>query len=201
MISVIIVDDNEMKRSQIKMALQGFDCVIDEAENVAKAKGLFNSVHYDLAVVDLALPIWEDSQINSRAGVELLREINEMDFYLFPKTVLAITQHEDNLAFRSELEELGVVLCHYAQDIDISSVLKPYITKSIKNRMQTSFDYDVCIIAALEKEINPFKSNVDGLVVNEEYSCQDFHFQSGLINTADATLKIALVVLPRIVRV
>ncbi|MFQ2785240.1 response regulator [Aeromonas caviae] len=197
MISVIIVDDNDMKRTQIKMALEEFDCVIDEAENIAKAKELFHKVHYDLAIVDLALPIWKDSKINPRAGVDLLREIYEMEFYLFPKTVLAITQHEDNLEFRPELDELGVVLCHYAQDTDISSVLKPYITKSIKNRMQTSYDYDVCIIAALEKEINPFRAHIDSLAASEEFSCQDFHFQSGQLKTTATPLKIALVTLPR----
>lgn len=63
--------------------------------------------------------------------------------------------------------------------------------------MQTSYDYDVCIIAALEKEINPFRAHIDSLAASEEFSCQDFHFQSGQLKTTATPLKIALVTLPR----
>lgn len=197
MLTAIIIDDNQNKRNQIKTALKKHCCQIDEAENVAMAKTFFHTVHYDLAIVDLALPIWPNSQINQRAGIDLLREIHEMDFFLFPKTVLAITQHEENMEYRNELEELGVVLCHYAQDTDISFTLNPYITKSIKNKTQTSYDYDVCIITALDKEMAPFRSKLSNITNSDEYASHNFLYQSAQIINAETTLKIALVTLPR----
>lgn len=200
MISVIIIDDSETKRENIKKALletNEYEYAIDEEDCVSSAKKKFNYKQYDLAIVDLALPIWNDGDIDPRAGVDLLREIHEMDFFLFPKTVLAVTQHEENLELRTELDELGVVLCHYSHDTDISSALKPYIIKSIKNKIQTAYDYDVCIIAALEKEIKPIRKHITSLASSDEYSYQDFYFEHGYIQADGTSLKVALITLPR----
>lgn len=197
MITALIVDDSPDKHRAISEALKKHECHITVVENVANAKKELAKKCFDLAIIDLALPIWQDGEIIKNAGVDLIREVSEMSWYFFPKSVLAITQHEEYLCSASSLNELGVILYKYEADKDIQEQLKPYIQKSIKNNEQFAYDYDICIIGALRKEIEPLTNMFDQCIKCDDFSYQNFYFEKAIIQDGDNQLKIALVTLPR----
>ncbi|WP_449758616.1 response regulator, partial [Erwinia persicina] len=143
MIKALIVDDTPDKYIAISEALKKHNFNITIVENISDAKKELASTCFDLAIIDLALPIWKGDEIKKSSGIELIREISEMPWYFFPKSVLAITQHEEYLSNKDALNELGVILYKYEPDKDIQEQLKPYIQKSINNNEKTSFDYDI----------------------------------------------------------
>jgi nucleoside phosphorylase len=165
---------------------------------VASAKELFQKKCYDLAIIDLALPTWEGGQIKPDAGIDLIREISSMKWFLCPKSILAITQHEECYKSSDILkQDLGVVLFKYDANKSIREYLSPFIKKAIKTNIQLSYDYDVCIIGALEEETNPFKALLSTCTKSSEFEHHDFYFYDATINHEGTILKIALVTLPR----
>lgn len=197
MITAIVVEDNKEKRKAIVGVLKQHDVRVEEVENVSNAKKLFQSRSFDIAIIDLALPIWEDGDIRSNAGIDLIREINSLDYYHLPKFILALTAHEECLEQSDSLKELGVILDKYDATQDLSPKIHTYVAKAIRNNQQTSFDYDICIIAALEIEAAPFLELLSNVSDCSDFEYQNFLYKKAFLKIGEETLKIAIVTLPR----
>lgn len=197
MISAIVVEDNKSKQNAIQNVLEKYNVVVTVAKNIQEAKKLLQKNCFDIAVIDLALPIWEDGETKSEAGIELIREIHNLEGYYIPRSILAITQYDEYLHQAESLKEFGVVLHKYEANRDVAEQISSYIIKAMKSNQQISFDYDVCIIAALEKEAQPFFELFSDVVDCENFVHQNFLYKKAYFRLKEETLKVAIVTLPR----
>lgn len=97
---VLLVDDDPLKlaavRSELLAAANGRDVTIVEAGDVVSAKRALVTEQFDLVVLDVALPMREDGQVHSEAGIDLIDDIAEHpDRYKTPVHVVGITGFQD----------------------------------------------------------------------------------------------------------
>ncbi len=102
MINILIVEDDNSKISKICKVLtelEGID--IDHIKSFCdtnSAKRELSETHYDLLILDIALPLRIDKLIDRKGGIKLLDEIFNRDVYHIPEHIIGITAYEDIFA-------------------------------------------------------------------------------------------------------
>jgi nucleoside phosphorylase/CheY-like chemotaxis protein len=99
MMNMLIVDDDVTKVQKLLKALSGIEGFegtrIVHETNVQGAKLRLAEMSFDLLILDIALPSRLDEEVTRDAGLRLLDEISERDFYKTPNHVIGITAHTD----------------------------------------------------------------------------------------------------------
>ncbi|WP_105171624.1 5'-methylthioadenosine/S-adenosylhomocysteine nucleosidase family protein [Pseudoalteromonas sp. T1lg24] len=199
MINVIIIDDCPKKIEVIKEGLNiGVKYNLDIAKTVNEALTLFSEKIYDFAVIDLALPKRKNEDPVPNAGIELIKEVNELDWYKKPKFSIAITQHEGlKNDYKQSLEDCGVIIYHYDGTSNIQEYVKTNFEGVIKTSTQIDYGVDVLILTALQEEAAPLLSASEFSWYREEtFGIEDIDFRLSLIGS-DSNYKVALGVLPK----
>lgn len=98
---ILIVDDNIEKISDLSSLIYSInpEAFIETAENVINAIELFSKNPYNLAVIDLLLPIKKDDLPKKEGGKFLLEELNRKDNLIKPNYILGFTQHDGEIEF------------------------------------------------------------------------------------------------------
>jgi nucleoside phosphorylase len=200
MINIIVIDDCPNKIDEIK---KGFSTDVnynlDIATTVNEALNFLANKVYDLAVIDLALPKRDNEAPIPNAGLELIKEVNELDWYKKPKFTIAITQHK-NLKndYKQELEELGVVIYHYDGTTNIHEYVKNNFDGVIKTHKQIDFGVHALILAALDEEAEPILASPTFRWKNDEiFGIEDINVKFSEYELDNSTLKVAIATLPR----
>jgi nucleoside phosphorylase/CheY-like chemotaxis protein len=162
MIRTLIIEDSEEKRTRIARALstvESFDMdSVDYVSDIVSAKRSLSAHMYDVAVLDIALPLRADSDVSSEAGIDLINEILlRPSIYQIPEHIIGITAYEEvflnaNSAFSSRLLTL---IKYEAESDDWIQPLQArirHISESRSARAQRPSEYksDLAVICALE---------------------------------------------------
>lgn len=157
---ILLVDDNTKKAEAIVLAIN--QTIEDPQLSVAVAKNLANGVRllslvaFDLVILDLMLPYIEGGKADSRAGVELLREVRKQNGPNKNTTVIGISAFPDEIAsFRTSFEELGVLIIRFDDEGTWERSLTN-VLREVKGRTGSRIDLDFLVVCALEKERHGF---------------------------------------------
>ena len=164
MISVLIMDDNEVKIEDLRRLLIEECFVKDEcihvAKNVHEGRVLLRQQVYDLLLLDLVLPERKDTDAREDVGASFVDELFSTSPMKMPIHIIGLTQFDEtlgNLTARFE-NKLWYLIKYDENDITWKNRIrskvnqiqetKRQIEESIINRNK----YDIGIICALQEE-------------------------------------------------
>ncbi len=121
MINILIVDDSKRKSKSIvdfvKGILAGSEYNIDLAMSVNTASKKCTDTSYDLVVLDLLLPINENSNPEKTGGLRFLNNINNRKEIKQPKNLIGLTSFEDIASTLTEdFHKSGYIISNYSTD-------------------------------------------------------------------------------------
>lgn len=142
--SILVVDDEAGMRSFLERALKRRCGAVETAENVERAAELMARMHFDLIVLDIALP--------GKSGIEWLLELRRAGF---PGDVVLVTAFAD-------METAINALRGGASDF----ILKPFRVDQILNSIKRCFERARLAREnfVLRRELAELGGEVDGLV-------------------------------------
>lgn len=95
MFRILVVEDSTDKLRNILQTLKGIEGVnIDLVEHVvdsAGAKKKLKGKHYDLLILDIAIPPRREEIVDLDGGIKLLEEIIYRDIYKVPTHIIGLT--------------------------------------------------------------------------------------------------------------
>ncbi|ELB2048969.1 hypothetical protein QNZ80_004267 [Vibrio parahaemolyticus] len=200
MINIIIVDDCDDKVAAILSGLpESIRNNVDIAKSKSSAQKAFAEKTYDVAFVDLALPRYDNEDPFPCEGVNLVREINEFDWFKSPKRILAITQHSElENEYSDLLKELGVTLHYHDGTGSIAEIVRYQYETISKVNQQLDYNCDVLIIVALDEEAEPIINDKQfNWFRNNNFILEDINIRSSFLSISGENKKVSLVVLPR----
>ncbi|MEW5889553.1 MAG: sigma-54 dependent transcriptional regulator [Pseudomonadota bacterium] len=146
--SVLVVDDEEGMRSFLQRTLANRCGLVEAAASAEEGRALFNRIHFDLIILDIALP--------GKSGVEWLDELREAGFQ---GDVILITAFAD-------IDTAIHALRAGASDF----ILKPFRVDQILNSIRRCFDRARLVREnfVLRREVAELAGGVEGIVGSSE---------------------------------
>src|SRR5262249_214627 len=108
---VLVVDDDPAKYSAIESVISQSlpgetPHDITHARSLANAIRILSEISFDLVVLDLMLPYLADGPTDSRAGLELLRQLRTEGTKNRTTSVITLSSYPDEVAaFRDKFDE------------------------------------------------------------------------------------------------
>jgi len=162
MITILIVDDDESKQRRISEVLLnalGKDNVTFQlARSVAEAANELESKDFDLLVLDVNLPLQNDSSPKQDGGIRLLQKLVRGGPRLRrPQHIVGLTAYDELLtAFEENFQSESWQLLKYEYDStaweDVLSRRATYISGTVEqNKINVRFKTDLAIVTALKE--------------------------------------------------
>lgn len=162
MLRIILIDDAAEKISRYKELLSEFNEInterVDVATSLTEAEEKMADTQYDLAVLDLYLPLRYGDDPHPDNAVTLLRDLTSDEELKMPFNIVGITRWKDaDPKYKDFFEDLLLAYIVYEQGNDnwknrlrqkITFLLKAQ--RSVQEQLITNFD--VAIVNALESE-------------------------------------------------
>jgi nucleoside phosphorylase len=163
MINILIVEDNPDKLNKIVNLINDeIDIPADNvltAMNIKEAKPILRKCSVDLMILDLVLPVDVDDKATPENGINFLDEINFHPTMHPPIHIVGLTEFSE---YREQYAEkfkkyLWHLVDYKAEESDWKENIKEIIFHLIKvrkdflNPINAKYDYDVAILAALNK--------------------------------------------------
>jgi adenosylhomocysteine nucleosidase len=167
-VKILIIDDNASKSEEIAAALAntlGPDqtYTVTVVSTLSDAVRVLNIVAFELVILDLMLPYVVGVDADSRAGLELLRQLRSHEGINKAATVVALSAFPEEIStFRNRFVELGVILSSFDDDGSWKRLIQQ-VLQDLKSRAETSIDLDFLVICALEEEREGYNSCVKDL--------------------------------------
>ena len=168
MLRILLIDDDADKVAKYKELLGTIDAInprlVDVASSIEQAEEAVAANQYDLAVLDLYMPMRFGDDPSPDNAVTFLKDLNTDDDLHVPYNIVGITRWKDaDPKYREFFESylLAYILYDKTQD-DWKIKLKNKIDfllkaeKSVRN--QEIYDYDVAIVNALATENEKVKA-------------------------------------------
>lgn len=201
MIKILILDDSDRKISNIKKVLVD-GCGIDEAnikiaKSNASGRKAVTKECFDLVLLDLVLPAFDDEEPEKEGGLSFVREIMSAGASVkMPTQIIGLTEKED--AYAREKEEFQTLLFSVIQcrqsDSEWINQLKQAVNYSVRckeailSRLEKKNRFDVAVICALPEEFKQMIEAFGGDVKWENVNVDEdvpFIFKSCIITTAN----------------
>lgn len=161
MIKILIVEDNSEKLRKVlaflteECSLQESD--IDCAANVKSARNFIVNNHYDLLLLDLVLPINDESEPSSEAGINFLDEIYYNSNINIPIHIIGLTEFDNIFEEHSGTfeDKLWSLVNFNISNNDWKEKLRSKVCYLINYKtkfqefIQSKNKYDIAIITAL----------------------------------------------------
>ncbi|WP_046174831.1 phosphorylase family protein [Domibacillus indicus] len=173
MLEILLVDDSQEKTNSIKAYLsnQITNCSeIIVKTNIRDARAALMEKSYDLLILDIQLPEFENTVVRADAGISLLSEltyetrnnINRNRRILNrPSIILVLTEHEDSIMqYKDQFDDSIFRIAKYDGFTDSwQSLLQQcidhiYAINETASTKMVSYDYHVGILCALKKELD-----------------------------------------------
>ena len=201
MIKILILDDSDRKIDKIKQVLvEGCDLHendIEVAKSVANGRKAISKDYFDLVLLDLVLPLFENEEPQEEGGLSFIREIMSADGRVkVPTQIIGLTEKAN--AYNKEKEEFQSLLFNVIQckqgDAEWINQLKYAVNysirckNSIESRLQNRNKYDIAVICALSEEFKQMIEAFGGenkwqrIHVEEDVP---FQFKSSVVTTAN----------------
>jgi nucleoside phosphorylase len=198
---MLVVHDRAEVANQIEDMVLAHcsDAIVHRSDNVLHARDLLRDNLYDLAIVDLTLPIDQGNKDTSLEHADLLlREIFERDAINKPADILGISKEPDVIALVNTSIGQHLMACieEDASDLWRTALTQKlrYIDRARASRQRVtneSYDYDVMIITALDKEAKPYRDmfelrKVEGFpnVQAFSFACKSGKMRRGILFSA-----------------
>lgn len=201
MIKILILDDSDKKIDKIKkVLLEG--CGLNEdnlviAQSVSAGRQKVSEEYFDLVLLDLVLPLFENEEPIEDGGLSFIREIMSADARVkIPTQIIGLTEKEN--AYNKEKEEFQTLLFNVIQckqgKAEWVNQLKQAVNYSIRckesivNRLQSRSKYDIAVICALSEEFKQMlrafgdKTKWENVEIEEDIP---FQFKSTVVSTAN----------------
>ncbi len=159
MINILVTDDNQNKLSNIRKLIDLIPEIdsFDTATNVISAKRLMSTNHYDLLILDLALPLRDGEDPLPENGINLLDDINKINRIIKPYHIIGLSEFGDFIdQFRLKFEDdLWALIKYDASSTQWEKLIKKKIEylilskRSLQNPKVISYEYDLAILTAL----------------------------------------------------
>ena len=165
MIKILVVDDNIEKISDIGKIIDEFKDIksasISTVTNLNDARRSLCNEKYDLLILDMNIPPKIGDEPKNNAGLDLLRDINNLQRINKPSNIVGLTAHEElKELYEKDFNSSGWVLIQYSI---ISEKWKGQLRNKIKYivddtrskinsmNLEIKYDYDLAIITALRE--------------------------------------------------
>lgn len=196
MLRILLIDDDADKMAKYQELLFSIEAInphlVDIATDIEKAEEFVASNQYDLAILDLYIPIRFGKDPSPDNAVTFLKDLNSDEELLMPYNIVGVTRWKDaDPKYREFFDNylLAYILYDETQD-DWKEKLKNKISfllkaeKSVRN--QEVYDYDVAIINALASENEKVRTvfGQDGWTVEEIPSDKATSFYTKVVSNS-----------------
>lgn len=171
MIKVLIVEDNEEKYTKVFNYINSrySEITIKQCTYLNNARGELINEYYDLLILDIQLPEFENQAVKKEAGLSLLQEIQatitarrqRRNGIKSPTYVLVLTAHDESYkSFEKHFQQTIFKVAKYDGISDswhaplVHSLEHVITNKQVAATRQKEYDYDLGIICALESELS-----------------------------------------------
>ncbi|MBH3454190.1 response regulator [Pseudomonas monteilii] len=150
---ILVVDDDELRRSRLVnyiegQKLQGIE-IITVAGNVDEAKAFLKRVYYDILILDVVLPRRHKSDASAENGLALLGQISRSTIMKKPGKIIGITAYEEDIKrYREEFENnCAVVIEAKSNQSEWRAKIVAQLTYSISSRIsRTAQDFSATVL-------------------------------------------------------
>ncbi|QOZ75117.1 hypothetical protein XH83_06495 [Bradyrhizobium sp. CCBAU 53351] len=159
---VLVVDDDAAKTAAIVTAIESSlggvrERGITVANTLSNAMRVLGEISFDLIILDLMLPYLPDGAADSRAGLELLRQLRSVEGKNRTTSVIGISAFpEEVAAYRDKFDELGVLITTFDDKGAWSRALLR-VLENVSAKGDPRTDLDFLVICALEEERQGFE--------------------------------------------
>lgn len=201
MIRVLIVDDNNVKQSNIAAVvdkvLSGRDDIeIKSVACIIDAKQTLSKTNIDIMILDICLPLrFRDKPIRD-GGIKMLTEVNGSDRYTYPKFVISLSEHEDltrEFSLQSGIIHTAIYynITSNEWSIRLAECVKTAISIMSNNIFKRTYDFDVAVICALKEELEFVKADLNDV---KEYRLtdDDYIFYTGYFQKESKKIKVVM---------
>lgn len=202
---ILIVDDSNTKIERIlkvlieRCSLDQGD--IDVAYSVSSGLKAINKVFYDLVVLDLVLPQFDNENPDEEGGLSFLKSLKTRNDVNPPLQIICLTEHPKVIVKnRKEFANLMISIIvkkdsdsswmdQLAEKVIYSRKLRTHIEISLKEKNK----FDVGIICALQEE---FEQLLDAFGRDKwiDYSIENCHYRLKRIEVVTETTQIVKIV-------
>ena len=152
---VLLVEDDAAKLKVVASKLMTVLPVlhVETAHNIAQAKGLLRSSHYDILILDVSLPASADRHAEPRGGLDLLRAIVRNPSLNKPREIIGLTAYSElKKEFEPDFASGLWTIVHFDNSSDswwlqIKSKIG-YLQASLQKYVGT-YDIELCVMTAL----------------------------------------------------
>ncbi|WP_116787017.1 phosphorylase family protein [Flavobacterium psychrotrophum] len=208
MISVLIADDNQNKIKNLRKVISEIstDINLDTTTNVIFAKRMITENHYDLLVLDLALPMRDGDDPLPINGINFLADINRGSGKLKrPFHIIGFSAFDEHITnFKEQFEtELWSLIKYDETNTSWRNQISTKIQYLIKSKSDLSsynskqYDFDLAIITALRNpELNSIlKLEADWKTLKLDKDSTEYHV--GVFTKEDKRIKVVAASAPQ----
>ncbi len=199
MIKIMIADDDNVKYQRIADSInQVFENKVEiiTADNIISTKRKLLENHFDLLILDLNMPLDEESSCKDEAGLELLREIQKVSNYNMPQNIILCTAHKylitefDSLKNKSlySLIEYSASSENWIKPLH-DRILDIIRSKEAESTSILNYDYDLAIVTAVKIEMESVHKIIECIEENK-YSDDSTSYYTGSITVNEKNLKV-----------
>lgn len=162
MLRVIIIDDAPEKVKRFRELFEDYHEInpqmIDAVASVEEAESKLSYTQYDLAILDLYLPLRHGDDPNPENAIQLLKDLSSDDDLMLPYNIVGITRWKNaDPKYKEIFDNLLLAYIIYEQENDNwKNKLRhkiEFLLKSQRSVQEQDFcNYDVAIINALKSE-------------------------------------------------
>ncbi len=194
----LVVHDRETLLSEIAAlvgAELGTRCIVDKATDLVSARDLLARYHYELAVIDLTIPPAPGLADTRLENADWLLQQAFSGMLNTPADVIAISRDEEAvLGIRNRIGQH--VLAVISEDPDKTwrthlSEKIAYTRNTRRSRLRaanSTFDLDIAIITALDKEVRPYETLLELTPCAEMTGTREF-----IVNDRDGVVRRGIV--------
>jgi nucleoside phosphorylase len=210
MINILIVEDNSDKLNKIiNLINDEIDIPADnvlKATNIKEAKPILRKNSIDLMILDLVLPIdSDDKNATPENGINFLDEINSHPTMHPPIHIVGLTEFSEyrELYANKFTKYLWHLVDYKSEESDWKENLKKIIFHLIKvrkdflNPINAKYDYDIAIVAALNKpeleQVLNLKGNWEELTIENDATT----YHTGYFERKNKKLKVVCASAPQ----
>ena len=142
MLNIIVVEDNENKKQEIKKLIESSidipDEKVDYAMNVKSAKQFIYKKSYDFMILDLVLPLDEDDDPKPQNGIGFLNDIHSSPQIKPVTHIVGLTGFSEFIdQYKANFENyLWHLIDYKAEEVDWKEKLKTLIFHLIRTRLR-----------------------------------------------------------------
>ena len=166
MVNILIMEDQSHKADEIKRILIE-ECAIrpqdiDSVNNISMGRKCLLEKYYDLLILDLVMPLYEDEELDRQEAPNFIDEINTNPNIKQPNQIIGITAYDQEFAQLKEKYEgkLWYLIKYSPTDVDWKKQIKNKVfylirvKKNLEESIRSVNKFDIGIVCALQEEFD-----------------------------------------------